>query len=130
MISRSQPILAPDSATVHTAVPERWLSEIVTDDFWLSRYTSGPPDGAARNSMFARAGGSLGRWRQAARARFAVQRRNRQSLRRLAKRMLRREHNSLALNHRFSARTSASACSRQYTFMAIDSNRAKKAQHV
>src|SRR6266700_784266 len=99
IFSRSQPKLAARGPTVHKALPEQWLREIARFAGRLSIKASGAPEDAAYISTFARVWRSVGRLRQAAKACFAVQRPRRQSVRRLAKRMVRRQIASSGLSH-------------------------------
>jgi hypothetical protein len=93
--------------------PDLWLIETVTAAGQFPMKTSGAPEDAGRISISARARASAGKSRNEATACFTVQRPNRQSARRLAKRIPFRMADSLALSQSFSAATLASVCSSQ-----------------
>jgi len=113
MISKSQPSSTPGDANAQRALPSRWLSEMITAADMLAIRTSGAPDAAGRTSILARDSEPVGRFKEAATPHFAVQRPNRQSSHRLAKRIRLSRSSSRALSQVLSLGTSASACSSQ-----------------
>ena len=114
--SRSQPSSTPDSATAHSAMPARWLSDMVRAAglFATKDFGSAGRRRAYLYSVRGRGDQQADSGKQPS-ARFAVQRPSRQSARRLAKRRRQAAHASFALSQSFSAGTSASVCSSQYT---------------
>ena len=115
IISRSQPSSTAGPLTVQRARRLLWLKEIVTRAGAPCQKTSGAPDAALRTSIFARGAPSVAGFKNAERARFAVQRPSRQSARRLAKRSPFRKAISRELSQLFPSGTSSCVCSSQYT---------------
>src|SRR5664279_2866706 len=113
--SRSQPSATLPTATAQMAMPLLWLIEIVAVSALSRRTTSGSPVEAAITSISLSDCRSLGNFRLAATAHFAVHRPSRQSERRLANRRPLNRADSLSLSQTSAAGTSLSRCSSQYT---------------